>query len=121
MLVLSLVGFALFLVALIDILLSKPEQIRYLPKTAWIVIVIVLPLLGSILWYALGRAPRAARQPRPARTGRQPRTIIVHESAPVSRTPSTEEQLAAVEREIADDRIRRLEDELRQRSEDSAA
>ncbi|AAT89557.1 hypothetical protein ATY41_01200 [Leifsonia xyli subsp. xyli] len=116
MAVISLLVFALFLVALIDIILRTGDQIRHLPKVAWIVIVILLPLIGSVLWFALGRERSGARAPRPAR---RKRTVIVRESAPTPGSPSTEEQLEALEREIADDRIRQLEAKLRQRRDGS--
>lgn len=113
MFVIPLVTFALFLVALIDIILRTGDQIRHLPKVAWVFIVILLPLIGSILWFAVGREYYGMRS-RPARPEHRPARPTVS-SAP--RPSSTEEQLAALEREIADDRIRRLEAELRQRKD----
>ncbi|AGW40839.1 hypothetical protein O159_06600 [Leifsonia xyli subsp. cynodontis DSM 46306] len=112
MAVIPLLVFALFLVALIDIILRTGDQIRHLPKLAWIVVVLLLPLIGSVLWFGLGRERSGMRAPRPVRPQR---TVIVRESAPMPGAPTTEEQLEALEREIAADRIRQLEAELRQR------
>ncbi len=128
MAVIPLLSLILFVVALIDIILRTGDQIKHLPKLVWILIVILLPLIGSILWFALGReyGMRSARPARPWRPAHQGRTIVVPESGAVAapvRGPgalSTEEQLAALEREIADDRIRRLEAELRSRRDGDA-
>jgi hypothetical protein len=115
--VLIITGLTLF-----DILSRDPALVRLLPKPFWAILVILLPLIGVILWFAVGR------RPEPATTQR---TIIVHESvapaapaaAPRPSGPlSTEEQLAALEREIEEDhrarRIAELEAELRRRRTD---
>lgn len=109
MAVIPLLTLVLLLIALIDIILRTGDQIRHLPKAAWVFIVILLPVIGSALWFAFGRVYSG---PLPRRPGR-PRSVVVHEH--VRRPSSTEEQLAALEREIADDRIRQLENELRRR------
>ena len=125
MLVLPLLSFLLFLAALIDVILCARDQVRHLPKVVWVLIVLLLPLVGSILWFTVGRE-HSARAPRRTRTGgsrrtgaSSPGTVVVHEAAPRPASPgappSTEEQLAALEREITDDRIRELEAELRRR------
>lgn len=120
MLLVPLLALTLFVFALVDIILRPSDQVRHLPKLAWVFIVILLPLIGSILWFALGReyAPRA---PRPQRTVvvREENQAQQHRTRPLS----TEEQLAAVEEEIAyhqrQERIRQLEQEVRARRDTS--
>ena len=51
----SLLVIALMVGALIDIITRVDSQVRFLPKMAWIIIVILLPLIGSLLWFAIGR------------------------------------------------------------------
>ncbi|WP_348788521.1 PLD nuclease N-terminal domain-containing protein [Leifsonia sp. NPDC080035] len=114
MAVIPLLVFVLFVVALIDIILRTGDQIRHLPKLAWVFIVILLPLIGSILWFAVGREYYGMRS-RPSRAEYRHAARPQPPAAAAPRPSSTEEQLAALEREIADDRIRRLEAELRQR------
>ncbi|GAA4144028.1 PLD nuclease N-terminal domain-containing protein [Leifsonia shinshuensis] len=113
MAVVPLLILVFFVVALVDIILRDSSQVKHLPKITWIFIVILLPLIGGVLWFALGREyPSAAyRRPRGTFVTREQHAP----AAPAARPLSTEEQLAALEREIADDRIRRLEDEVRRR------
>ncbi|KRC49418.1 hypothetical protein ASE16_11765 [Leifsonia sp. Root227] len=118
MLLVPLLALTLFVFALVDIILRPSDQVRHLPKLVWVFIVILLPLIGSILWFALGRE-YGPREPR------QRRTVVVREATPQrvqhARTLSTEEQLAAVEKEIAyherQERIRQLEEEVRRRKD----
>lgn len=110
--------FLLVLGALIDIITRQDGQIKHLPKMVWILIVILLPLIGSILWFAVGREYAAPvdrgsfgdprrREALSARRMEPPR-------GPAER--STEEELAAIDREIEfhedQARIRRMEAEL---------
>ena len=45
----SLLVIVLMVGALIDIITREDSQVRFLPKMAWIVIVILLPLIGGLL------------------------------------------------------------------------
>ncbi|MFE4950470.1 PLD nuclease N-terminal domain-containing protein [Leifsonia sp. NPDC056665] len=110
MAVVPLLILVFFVVALIDIILRDSSQVKHLPKVAWIFIVILLPLIGGVLWFAVGREYSGAGYRRPRGT-----YVARDQAAPAARPLSTEEQLAALEREIEDDRIRQLEAELRSR------
>jgi hypothetical protein len=126
-LLLSAVGFLVLLGALIDIITRPDDQVRYLPKLMWVFLVILLPLIGSIIWFTVGRdwgaqqenvsfgdrrrwdrSPAAAEPPAPVR---------------IQRPLSTEEQLAALDREAEfyekQARIKRLESELGDKRPDS--
>lgn len=119
-LLISAVTFLVLLAALIDIITRTDDQVKHLPKLFWIVLVILLPFLGSILWFTVGREWGDAREsvsfgdPR-----RWDRPAAPAESAPpmrMQRELSTEEQLAALDREAEyyekQARIRRLEADL---------
>lgn len=97
--------------ALIDVITSDSWRFRYLDKVAWVFIVILLPLIGSILWLVIGKQPSAADAGDRGTFG-DPRR---HQ--PVSRSLSPQDDAAAVDREIEfherEARIRRLEAELR--------
>jgi len=100
---LSLLVLAAMIFALIDIIRRDEHEVRHLPKMMWLIIVILLPLIGTVLWFTLGRVypEGGVRMPRPAA-----RTVAP--PAPVARreTRTTEEQLADLEREIEEERLR---------------
>ena len=111
--------FLLVLVALVDIIIRADDQVKHLPKLVWVLLVVFLPILGSILWFAVGRE-YAARTDRG--TFGDPRRYSRAETAPVGhvgRLKSTEEQLAELDEEIerynAQARIAQLEAELKKR------
>ncbi len=104
----SLLVIALMIGALVDIIRRDDAQVRFLPKMGWIVIVILLPLIGGLLWFAIGREyseaglriPRMRPSARPAARRPEPR-----QSAPVD-SRSTEQQIADLDREIEEWRLR---------------
>jgi hypothetical protein len=111
-LVLPGLGLLLMVFALVDIIRADRWSIRHLDKSLWIIIVILLPLIGSVLWFAIGRD--YDRSIDLGSFGDPRRRDVL---PPVEST--TERELAALDREIErqeqDDRIRRLEAELRAR------
>lgn len=118
----SLLVIALMIGALIDIITRDDSQVKYLPKMVWIIIAILIPLIGSVLWFALGReyadgGVQIARMPR--RTARpSTQTPVVQQtwSAPTD-SRSTEEQIADLDREIEEWRLRQ---EIEKRKRPSA-
>jgi hypothetical protein len=113
---------ALVVCALVDIILRQDGQVKHLPKIVWILLVVFLPLVGSILWFALGR-----EYSQPVDLGsfgdprrRQKLAEQQRSGATTTRRKTTEEELADLEREIEfhkqQDRIRQLEAELEQRN-----
>lgn len=123
-LVLPLLLLILLVGALADIIMAEEWRVKHLPKVFWIIIVILMPLVGSILWFAIGR-----EYARPVNLGGfgDPRRREV--DAPATSleplTPgsfgvrNTEAELAALDREIEAyekaERIRQLEEQLRER------
>jgi hypothetical protein len=100
-------------VALISIITSEQWQIKHLDKVFWIIIVILLPLIGSILWFAVGRD---WAQPVSSTSFGDPRRPENRTEPGTTEPSTTERELAALEREIVAhqnaDRIRRLEAEV---------
>ncbi|MDQ0895035.1 PLD nuclease N-terminal domain-containing protein [Agromyces ramosus] len=89
------------LFALIDIIMRDEGQVRHLPKFGWILLVVFLPLIGTVLWFVLGREYGAAS------SGEGIGSLMARRSPPASqyRPPapevsSTEQQLAELDREI---------------------
>ena len=77
---------ALWIFCLVDVIVSKEDECRNLPKLLWLLIVLMLPDVGSVLWLIAGR-PRGllqSWQQRAPRTGTAPRT----KTAPRTTMPS---------------------------------
>ncbi|HEY3924904.1 MAG TPA: PLDc N-terminal domain-containing protein [Acidothermaceae bacterium] len=55
---------ALWIFCLVDVIVSKEDECRNLPKLLWLLIVLMLPDVGSLLWLIAGR-PRGQRQSGP--------------------------------------------------------
>lgn len=117
--IITLLIIALMIGALIDVITRDDSQVKYLPKMVWIIIVILLPLIGSALWFALGREyggggismprmPQRAARPmtKPAPTAQQ--------WSPPTDSRSTEQQIADLDREIEEWRLRQEVDKRRQ-------
>ncbi|GAB16592.1 hypothetical protein GOEFS_008_00010 [Gordonia effusa NBRC 100432] len=59
---LSMLILLILVIALIDIISADESQIRGLPKVGWVIVVIILPLAGALVWLAVGRP--AGGEPR---------------------------------------------------------
>lgn len=106
--ILSLLVIALMVAALVDIIRREDGQVRYLPKFAWIIIVILLPLIGSLLWFAIGReySESGLRIPRMRPATRPTYRPEPTPAAPPVDTRTTEQQIADLDREIEEWRLR---------------
>lgn len=56
--VLLLIGLEIF--ALIDCIQTRQDEARHLPKIAWIILIVIAPLVGALAWLFAGR-PRGAK------------------------------------------------------------
>lgn len=120
-LLLSVVVLGATIYALIDAITSDQSQIRYLDKIVWVILIVLVPIVGVVVWFAVGKERGAggevvgrggpAERSQPSSFDR-PRRL---EPAPVDM--SDEDIDAAVEREIEfherQARIRRLEAEVK--------
>ena len=114
----SFLVIALMVGALVDIITRDNAQVKHLPKMAWAFIVILLPLIGSALWFALGReyAGGGLQMPRVRRERSAPRPQSQW-SPPVDQR-STEQQIADLDREIEEWRLmQEIEKRKRERGE----
>ena len=127
--VISLVLLALMIGALVDIILRPSDQVKHLPKVVWVLLVVFLPVIGSILWFLIGREYAAAVDRGSFGDPRRRETITLGGSSSGRGsgpsygygTParSTEDELAALDAEIEYhaklDRERQLAAELENR------
>lgn len=124
MVVVAAVPLVLTLCALIDIITRQDWQVKHLPKMMWVLLVILLPLIGSIVWFAVGREYSA---PVSRGTFGDPRLFGATGGASASRNEprrlSTEEELAELDREIEyhanQARIAKLEAEIEKKRRES--
>ncbi|MFK4788921.1 PLDc N-terminal domain-containing protein [Microbacterium sp. ZW T5_56] len=100
----TLLTVALFVTSLVDIILRDSSKVKHLPKVFWILIVILLPLIGSLLWWILGREYDGTRLPA-ART-RRPAAGPGYLPPRTADTRTTEQQMADLDREIEEWRLR---------------
>ena len=92
-LVLGLVVLAAWIFSIVSCALTPESQVRGIPKPAWLILIVLLPLLGSVLWLAVGRSA-GSRLPR------------LRTAAPQPIPPRTYQAMTS------DERIRRMEEEL---------
>ena len=66
----ALVALGFWLYAIFDAISAPRERIRLLPKTLWVIVIVLLNVVGTVLWFVVGR-PRKSDLP-PARTAAPP-------------------------------------------------
>ena len=49
------IGFVVVLYAFIDVVLSRGDDVRSVPKALWAVVVVLVPILGAVGWFVWGR------------------------------------------------------------------
>jgi Phospholipase_D-nuclease N-terminal len=98
--IIAVVAFVIF--TMVDVILTEKRRIRGVPKPGWIAIVLLLPLIGAILWFAIGKG--SAENSRPV----------------MSRAPDDDPSFLNNLRrdEESDERIRRLEQQLSELDDD---
>jgi uncharacterized small protein (DUF1192 family) len=97
-LILIVVGTAFWVYSIVDCALQPATRHRGVNKTAWIFIVLLLPVLGGLLWFVIGRG-----RPSKATARRAP-----------DDDPEFLGRISLGSITDQDERIRRLEEELAQ-------
>ena len=87
---------ALDVFAIVDLALIDPRRVRTLNKFVWVLIILVLPVVGALLWFLVGRERRDA--------GGSRRTVAPDDDPAFLRNLNTQGD--------RQERIRRLEQEL---------
>lgn len=63
----GILAVAFYIYCIIDVLRTRSGETRSLPRWLWLILVIVVPILGGVLWLILGRVwnvPGAGRRRR---------------------------------------------------------
>ncbi|MFJ8668117.1 PLD nuclease N-terminal domain-containing protein [Streptomyces sp. NPDC093600] len=50
---------ALAIYACIDCVTTPDDEARYLPKVVWVFLILLFPVAGSVVWFAVGKPRRA--------------------------------------------------------------
>ena len=118
--IVGLLLLALWLYCIFDVISTQESLVRNLPKVLWLVLVIILPAVGSIAWLILGRPPGAGFGPgdtgyrRPSGFNRPSRAIGPEDSPEF--IAEIEDRASRLRRWEED--LKRREDELRRREGD---
>lgn len=109
---------ALWAYCIFDVISTDESLMRNMPKILWLVVVIVLPTVGSVAWLLLGRPEGAGLRPGDTSTYRAPKaprlgpTPVAPDDDPafLARLDDETKRLKAWENEL-----KRREDYLRKR------
>ncbi|MDH6282000.1 PLD nuclease N-terminal domain-containing protein [Prescottella agglutinans] len=61
---LGLIVMVLWIVCLVDVIVADEYAVRNIPKVGWVIVVLLLPLIGSVLWLVAGRPEGGYAAPR---------------------------------------------------------
>jgi hypothetical protein len=100
---------AFIIYALVDCLFADASRFRALNKPLWALIIVVLPVIGAVLWFLLGKTRKNGQPER--------RRFVAPDDDPEfsGRSAAT---ISDLDRETTDERIRRLEQELSELDDD---
>ena len=104
----GLIMLGLWIFCFIDAVMTPPERCRNLPKLAWVFIVLILPLVGSIGWLVAGRPWDRTAAPV---TRRDERAWQRSTRAPQASNPDDDEEFLAGLRRRAEEQRRRAQDQ----------
>jgi hypothetical protein len=119
----ALVELSLLVFCLIECIQAPEGEIRNLPRWAWLILILIVPLVGGIAWLVVGRPLRSGA---PRRSAPWPSTSTAgfpeHQRPPRGPDDDTE-FLAGLSRADAEheDVLRRWEEDLRRREEELKA
>lgn len=89
-LLLVVASFAFWLYVLFDTIGSDAGSVRLFPKPVWVFVVLLLPKVGAMLWFLLGRPPREALTASVPSGG--PSTLPDHDHSHRARATTREEE-----------------------------
>jgi hypothetical protein len=101
--ILGVAAVALDIYAAIDCLLTDGRRARGIPKPLWVLVILLIPIIGALLWLTIGKDRSGGRA--------QPRRLAPDDD------PAFLRQLA--HEKDQEERIRRLEQELAELDDDT--
>jgi hypothetical protein len=100
--ILPFVVLALDVFAIVDVILTEQRRVRGIPKVVWVILIVLLPVIGAVLWFLIGKERRDR--------GGERRTVAPDDDPAFLRNLRRDEE--------QDERIRRLEQELAELDDD---
>jgi Phospholipase_D-nuclease N-terminal len=89
--------------ALFDCVATDASLCRNLPKGLWIILVLILPDIGSLLWLLLGRPERASWRPGSSDYSKPRRPVGLEDHPRYSATPGvTDRRSAELDAQLAE-------------------
>jgi hypothetical protein len=85
--------------AVIDCAMLAHDRVRGLPKPAWLVIILVLPVVGVVLWFLIGRGRQAQTRTRQLPPDDNPE--FFGRSSASAADPDQDERIRRLEEELA--------------------
>jgi len=58
-LVIGFLAAVFYVYSIVSVCLADRLGVRGLPKAAWVVVVVIFPIIGAVLWFAVGRVDSA--------------------------------------------------------------
>ncbi|MEQ4208061.1 PLD nuclease N-terminal domain-containing protein [Actinopolymorpha sp. B17G11] len=102
-----LVAIVLVVFCLVDLVQSRREDVRTMPRPLWALVIVCVPFLGPLGWLLAGR-PRAGSQSRPTSP-----TMVAPDDNPEFLSRLKERRL-----EAEDERLRQWQADLERRERD---
>jgi hypothetical protein len=112
----GLLVLALDIFCLIDVITSDESRVRNLPKIAWFLLILFVPLVGSIVWLAAGRPQgqlAGGRSPYERQVGAYPEYDRPGRAAGL--TPESDEEFLRKIRERAEEQRRKAAEDKKRR------
>jgi hypothetical protein len=112
----SVIVFAVWVYTLVDVVTTPQNAVRNLPKVAWVILVLLFPVLGTAGWFILGRPETAARRSAYERSAPEfPEYDRPGRAAALD--PAKDEEFLRQVRERAEEQRRRYDQSRRQNPE----
>jgi hypothetical protein len=95
--VLGVAAAVFYIYSVVDCALFDRSRVRGLPKPIWLLIVILFPIIGGILWFLIGRGRRRAAEQRLVAPDDDPEFL-----GKLKLDRDQEERIRQLEKELAD-------------------
>jgi hypothetical protein len=113
-------GFFLLLLALdvfcvIDLIQTRDDEVRNLPKIAWLILILLFPPIGSIAWLAAGRPQPGSRRPPPYERSASAFPEYDRPGRAAGMSPESDEEFLRKIRERAEEQRRKAAEDKKRR------